>query len=90
MSAIDLAKYVQARMEKLDLTVTSAAQRSGISRQTWHKLMRADIKEAKISTLIRVANALKITVPDLIEVYFHSGEQFCRFTRHNHPSTDSP
>lgn len=73
MSAIELAKYVQARMEMLDLNVTSAARKSGISRQTWHKLMRADIKEAKLSTLMGVSKTLKTTVPHLVEVYFQPG-----------------
>lgn len=82
MSAIDLANYVHARMDKLGLTVTSAAQRSGISRQTWHKLMRADIKEAKLSTLIAVASILKTGVPDLVDIYFQPGDKAFGFTRH--------
>ncbi|EIJ35380.1 hypothetical protein [Thiothrix nivea] len=83
MSAIELAKYVQARMEMLDLNVTNAARKSGISRQTWHKLMRADIKEAKLSTLMGVSRTLKTTVPHLVEVYFQPGGAASLFARHD-------
>ncbi|UJS24968.1 helix-turn-helix domain-containing protein [Thiothrix winogradskyi] len=48
---MDLANYVQRRMQVMDLSLKEAAERSGISRQTWHKLMRAEIQEAKVSTL---------------------------------------
>lgn len=72
MSSMDLANYVQRRMQVMDLSLKEAAERSGISRQTWHKLMRAEIQEAKVSTLIKVAATLRISVPDLLEVYFQS------------------
>lgn len=75
MSAIELAKYVERRMETLDLSVKTAAERSGISRQTWHKLRTADIKEAKLSTLMGVARTLKTTVPDLLCVYFQQNDR---------------
>ena len=72
MSSMDLANYVQRRMQVMDLSLKEAAERSGISRQTWHKLMRAEIQEAKVSTLIKVAATLRISVPDLLDVYFQS------------------
>lgn len=74
MSAIELAKYVEQRMTTLNLSITTAAERSGISRQTWHKLKRAEIQEAKISTLVRVARTLRTTVPTLLNIYFHTNE----------------
>lgn len=70
MSAIDLAKYVQHRMDTMNLSITGAAKTSGISRQTWHKLRQADIKEAKLSTLVKVAAALKTTPFTLVNLYF--------------------
>lgn len=72
MSSLDLANYVQRRMEVLGLSIKDVAERSGLSRQTWHKLMRAEIQEAKVSTLIKVAATLRTSVPDLLEVYFQS------------------
>ncbi|TXH68233.1 MAG: XRE family transcriptional regulator [Thiothrix sp.] len=75
MSGIDLAEYIQERMDTLGLSVTAAAERSGVSRQTWHKLMRADIQEAKLSTLMRVARTLETPAPTLLNLYFHSGRK---------------
>lgn len=72
MSGIDLAAYIQERMDALGLSVTAAAERSGVSRQTWHKLMRADIQEAKLSTLMRVARTLETPTPSLLDFYFYS------------------
>lgn len=72
MSSMDLAHYVQHRMQALGLGPKEAANRSGLSRQTWHKLMRAEIQEAKVSTLIKVAATLRTSVPDLLDVYFQS------------------
>ncbi|SEA21003.1 Helix-turn-helix domain-containing protein [Thiothrix caldifontis] len=72
MSAIDLASYVQRRMKTLNISMKDAATRSGLSRQTWHKLMRAEIQEAKVSTLIKVAAILRISVPVLLDIYFQS------------------
>lgn len=83
MSAIELAKYVERRMAALDLSVTTAAECSGISHQTWHKLKRADIKEAKISTLIRVAKTLETTVPELLDVYFQPNKCFGSIVHYN-------
>lgn len=75
MSGIDLAHYIQERMDALSLSVTAAAERSGVSRQTWHKLMRADIQEAKLSTLMRVARTLETPAPHLFNLYFYSGRK---------------
>lgn len=74
MSSVDLANYVQRRMQVLDLSLKAAAQRSGLSRQTWHKLMQAEIQEAKVSTLVKVAATLRTSVPNLLDVYFQSNE----------------
>lgn len=71
MSGMDLATYIQERMDAMNLSVTEAAERSGVSRQTWHKLRRADIQEAKMSTLIRVARTLDTPPPRLFNLYFN-------------------
>ncbi len=80
MSAIDLANYIQKRMKALDLTIISAAERSGISRQTWHKLRQADIKEAKISTLMKVADTLHTTPTYLFDLYFHNTSSYHKYS----------
>lgn len=71
MSAEDLSQYIKTRLKELNLTTTAAAERSGVSRQTWHKLINADIVEARLSTLIRVADALEIHTMTMLKIYFH-------------------
>ena len=70
MSALDLAHHLRAQLEALGMTITEASARSGISRQTWHRLLQADIDEAKLSTLVKVANVLETHVLTLLTVYF--------------------
>ena len=70
MSALDLAHHLREQLETLGMTITEASARSGISRQTWHRLLQADIDEAKLSTLVKVANVLETHVLTLLTVYF--------------------
>ena len=70
MSALDLAYHLREQLETLGMTITEASARSGISRQTWHRLLQADIDEAKLSTLVKVANVLETHVLTLLTVYF--------------------
>ena len=70
MSALDLAHHLRAQLEALGMTITEASARSGISRQTWHRLLQADIDEAKLSTIVKVANVLETHDLTLLTVYF--------------------
>ena len=69
MSALDLAHHLREQLEALGMTITEASARSGISRQTWHRLLQADIDEAKLSTLVKVGNVLETHVLTLLTVY---------------------
>lgn len=71
MSAYDLAEYMRTRLQALNMTTVAAAQQSTISRQTWHKLLRADIDEARISTLIKVAATLETHPLSMMRIYFY-------------------
>ena len=74
MSALDLAEYLRLRLRALRLTTTEAAKRSGISRQTWHKLLRAEIGEARLSTLIQVADTLETHPLSMMRIFFNGRE----------------
>lgn len=74
MSALNLADYLRSRLRTLGLTTTEAAKRSGISRQTWHKLLRADISEARLSTLVQVAATLEAHPLSMLRIYFNGRE----------------
>jgi transcriptional regulator with XRE-family HTH domain len=86
MSALDLAHHLRAQLEALGMTITEASARSGISRQTWHRLLQADIDEAKLSTLVKVANVLETHVLTLLTVYFQRKpiEQYATLQEHLH------
>ena len=86
MSALDLAHHLREQLETLGMTITEASARSGISRQTWHRLLQADIDEAKLSTLVKVANVLETHVLTLLTVYFQRKpiEQYATLQEHLH------
>ncbi|OQX07775.1 MAG: hypothetical protein BWK73_27145 [Thiothrix lacustris] len=74
MSALDLADYLRLRLRALQMTTTEAAKRSGISRQTWHKLLRAEIGEARLSTLTQVADTLETHPLSMLRIFFGGRE----------------
>lgn len=69
MSASDLADYLRKRLDILRLSIKDAAQRSGVSRQSWHKLLNADVDEARLSTLTKVADVLETHAVHLVRLY---------------------
>lgn len=71
MSALDLANYMKERLKTLEMTLVAAAKHSGISRQTWHKLLCADIAEARLSTLVKIAETLETHPLSMLRLYFH-------------------
>lgn len=74
MSALDLAEYLRLRLRAMQMTTTEAAKRSGISRQTWHKLLRAEIGEARLSTLTQVADTLETHPLSMLRIFFDGRE----------------
>lgn len=74
MSALDLADYLRLRLRAMQMTTTEAAKRSGISRQTWHKLLRAEIGEARLSTLTQVADTLETHPLSMLRIFFGGRE----------------
>jgi len=69
MSAIDLGCFLRKRMSTLNISVSCVCRDSGISRQTFQKLLNAEIKDAKLSTIVRIADSLKVEVLDVISIY---------------------
>ena len=61
MSAKDLANYLEQRVAMLGLSKSEAARRADISRQTWYRLFSADVTDAKLSTMVSLAEALETT-----------------------------
>lgn len=65
MSALDLSDFLIKRAKALDLSATSVAKQASISRQTWYRLVNADIKCVRIETLERVAMVLQASLIEL-------------------------
>jgi len=70
MAAKELSELLRARMAKLKICNADVARRANLSRQTWYNLLNAEIKEAKLSTLVGLANALEIHTLTLLQTYF--------------------
>lgn len=73
MSAQALSRFLRKRMRLQGLNNSQLALKAGISRQTWYGLLNADIKEAKLSTLMQIAVVLQVHPMEMMSVYF--GEQ---------------
>jgi transcriptional regulator with XRE-family HTH domain len=52
--------FLRQRAKKLGLTLSGLAEKSGVSRQALYKLLRGNIRDAQLSTLIRLAKALEL------------------------------
>ena len=72
MTASNFAYYLKKRLQALRLTTVEAAHRSGLSRQTWYKLLRADVEEARLGTINKVAITLQTTPEFLISLYYQA------------------
>jgi len=69
MAAIDLSNFLSARAKALKLPATIVSQRAGISRQTWYRLVNAEITHIRLETLERVADVLQVSLVDLAHLY---------------------
>ena len=70
MSAKDLANYLESRVAMLGMSKSETARRADISRQTWYRFLSGDVNDAKLSTMIRLADALETTPMQLLRLYF--------------------
>ena len=86
MSAKDLADYLGQRVVRLGISKSEVARRADISRQTWYRLPSEDITDAKLSTMVRLAEALETTPMFLLNIYF--GEETSEDTQRLHSSAD--
>ena len=70
MSAEDFAVYLREEMGRQRVNNTEMVRKTNISRRTWYRLLDADIKEVRLSTLMKLASGLNVSVEDLIQIYF--------------------
>lgn len=70
MSAQNFANYLGQRIAMLGISKSEAARRADISRQTWYRLLGADMTDVKLSTIIRLAEALETSPLHLLRIYF--------------------
>ncbi|MCK5121200.1 MAG: helix-turn-helix domain-containing protein [Methylococcales bacterium] len=60
MSSYEFSEYVKHRTTSLGLNISELARRTGISRQALYSLLDGTTGQAKISTLIALAQALQV------------------------------
>ena len=54
MSSYELAVFLQETIRENGLTVTEVAKRAKLSRESVYKLLRGDVREPSLSTLVRL------------------------------------
>jgi len=69
MSATDLSNFLRQRAKTMGLSAITIAQKAGISRQTWYRLINSNVKKARIETLERVADVLQVSLVELSYLY---------------------
>lgn len=69
MSALDLSNFLNTRAKELHLSATTISKTVGISRQTWYRLLNADVQQARIETLMRIAEVLQVSLMELSSLY---------------------
>ncbi|MEZ5449835.1 MAG: helix-turn-helix transcriptional regulator [Thiolinea sp.] len=70
MSAIQVAELLRRRAFESQLSHTEISRKAHISRQTWYRLLNAEVGEAKLSTVVGVCRVLNIDPVDVMGVYF--------------------
>jgi hypothetical protein len=70
MSALSLSRFLRKRMVALKLSNAEVAKRANISRPTWYRLLNADVGEAKLTTIVKLAAALETHPMVLLRLYF--------------------
>ena len=69
MSASDLSDFLHKRAKELNLTALLIAKKARISRQTWYRLLNAEVKHLRIETLERIADVLQVSLIELSYLY---------------------
>lgn len=75
MSAIDVAEYLRKRSSDLGLSHSEVAKRSKISRQSWYRLLNAEVGQAKLTTLNAICETLEIDLLTLVGLYLDEKPQ---------------
>ncbi len=60
MQKEEFAKYIRTRAKELGLSITALAQQTHISRQSLYDLFSGATEQAKLSTVVNLANALQV------------------------------
>ncbi len=82
MSSCEVAQFLRKKAEESGLSHSEITRLAKVSRQTWYKLLNGDVQEAKLSTIIRISEALRIHPLDLMALYFERRQRSLHST-HN-------
>lgn len=68
---VDVSRYLQRALVRVGNNKTKLARDAGISRNTLYRILRGDLEENRIITLIKLAVVLKVKVQEVLAIYFH-------------------
>ncbi len=74
MAATDVAEYIKRQLEHSNLNVSEFARRAKLSRQGVYNILNAEFGQARLTTFIQIASALKVHPLDLLRVFFNRWE----------------
>lgn len=64
----NLCEYIASRMQNEKLYFSNLAERSGLTWQTWDRVVNGKTLEIKDSTIAKMAQALGVAPDDLIDI----------------------
>lgn len=76
MSSYELGEFLKETIQKRNLKITEVAKRAKLSRESIYKLIRGDVREPDLSTLVRLSRALQVHPIILLRKLFE-GWDFC-------------
>ena len=69
MSSVKVAKHLENAVKKSGLSITEISKNARVSRQTLYRVLRADIREIKLSTMLGVCKALQVDPVEVLRIY---------------------
>lgn len=74
MSAEELSDFIREKITKEKISVVDLSKKSGLARTSIYKILGAEVKEARLSTFIKLGGALSIHPLEMMKIFFNRWE----------------
>ncbi len=71
----EFVAFIEQRRKEQNLTKKALAKKAGLSRQALYKILNGDVRQPYSSTIVSLANALKVAPDTLLQKLFGSKAQ---------------